>query len=672
MAKYIVDLQEIYEDKSDIDEYLITTDSRAITNTFTRKPNAENDARVNLTPGEKLNTSMEKIDRVLLQLKPGAFYKTLKNMNATIESDEQTFSAKAIRGFYNSHLKTAIDLNNMAQGFGWKLGDTSLDISPGPLKEISNAMLKTTANGKKLEWVPLSSTTVGKSNKLSVYDKNNNDSANFTANVKNDESTPEYLYGSAAATPYKAAPYAIKNISVNSADNADKSDYLNIWSPNQRGRERDTMFAVVLDPHTDNDIIDEGIMRADNFVQIQTTGHRHELIENAQTACYLYSDGILGKNVLCFSTKVNEDKGRDNAPLAPPYILGSTNGNKYQPFQQSNLKVGYAINAGNAATVGDYYTVEADVPANAVFTDTNTWRDVVDSLSSTATDMSLSARQGNVLNAKFNNYLPLAGGSITGDLTLHKNLLPSTSDNGSLGSLMNFFNGVCASFAYHKNIFSLDSSHGYIGSTDKYFGTGFISKLRADIISKLDGSGNVDLKINDDNIQVIENLSTSVNGNHTFKKDEVISIKPDKIESYTESYSYETSIDDDDFHHASDSDWILNFRIGSSGVTCGSKGSALLVKSTQITSKPDASGNIYFSDGIADLSNRSTCDRAVITCYAAPPYADVAMICTPFVKYSSTTKSYSWGCHIRCADTDSSSAAWTNASITVYVKYMRL
>lgn len=27
MAKYIVDLQEIYEDKSDIDEYLITTDT---------------------------------------------------------------------------------------------------------------------------------------------------------------------------------------------------------------------------------------------------------------------------------------------------------------------------------------------------------------------------------------------------------------------------------------------------------------------------------------------------------------------------------------------------------------------------------------------------------------------------------------------------------------------
>ena len=54
-------------------------------------------------------------------------------------------------------------------------------------------------------------------------------------------------------------------------------------------------------------------------------------------------------------------------------------------------------------------------------TDTNTWRPVVDNLTSTDTDKSLSANQGKVLNDKFANYLPLAGGTMTGVLTLKGN-----------------------------------------------------------------------------------------------------------------------------------------------------------------------------------------------------------------------------------------------------------
>ena len=42
-------------------------------------------------------------------------------------------------------------------------------------------------------------------------------------------------------------------------------------------------------------------------------------------------------------------------------------------------------------------------------TNTNTWRDVVDSLDSTRTDASLSANQGRILNGKFACYLPLHG-----------------------------------------------------------------------------------------------------------------------------------------------------------------------------------------------------------------------------------------------------------------------
>lgn len=99
--------------------------------------------------------------------------------------------------------------------------------------------------------------------------------------------------------------------------------------------------------------------------------------------------------------------------------------------------------------VATTYTLGKSVPANAVFTDTNTWRGVQNNLTSTATDQSLSAAQGKVLkglvdgkapsghthddryyteseidsklSGKANNhshpYLPLAGGTMSGTIT---------------------------------------------------------------------------------------------------------------------------------------------------------------------------------------------------------------------------------------------------------------
>lgn len=57
---------------------------------------------------------------------------------------------------------------------------------------------------------------------------------------------------------------------------------------------------------------------------------------------------------------------------------------------------GNASTASNAATVNGY-TVNANVPANAKFTDTNTWRGIQDNLTSSSTSDSLSANQGRVL-----------------------------------------------------------------------------------------------------------------------------------------------------------------------------------------------------------------------------------------------------------------------------------
>lgn len=64
----------------------------------------------------------------------------------------------------------------------------------------------------------------------------------------------------------------------------------------------------------------------------------------------------------------------------------------------------------NGTTKGTFTMNQTgDTVINLADSDTNTWRDVVDSLDSTRTDASLSANQGRVLNEKFASYLPLHG-----------------------------------------------------------------------------------------------------------------------------------------------------------------------------------------------------------------------------------------------------------------------
>lgn len=87
------------------------------------------------------------------------------------------------------------------------------------------------------------------------------------------------------------------------------------------------------------------------------------------------------------------------------YIAGYTTGDggdvsaKIKDISKDALKgwIGsLPANGGNSTTVNGH-SVNSDVPAGAKFTDTNTWRDVVDNLTSAVTDKSLSANQGKVL-----------------------------------------------------------------------------------------------------------------------------------------------------------------------------------------------------------------------------------------------------------------------------------
>lgn len=179
-----------------------------------------------------------------------------------------------------------------------------------------------------------------------------------------------------------------------------------------------------LDTHTGNDTIHITATERTNWNDANSKKHTHS---NKTTL-----DGITADKVASWdkvSNKLNADGDASNATIAFKAATTRTNlttgekisisfGKIAKWFSDlktvafsgsyndlSNTPTSLPANGGNAATVNEH-TVESNVPANAKFTDTNTWRDVVDNLSSVRTDASLSANQGRILGAK----LPFALG----------------------------------------------------------------------------------------------------------------------------------------------------------------------------------------------------------------------------------------------------------------------
>lgn len=97
----------------------------------------------------------------------------------------------------------------------------------------------------------------------------------------------------------------------------------------------------------------------------------------------------------------------------------TTNGNTYINVTDDNIFRSGVVIKGTGAT-----SVTSDASGNITVhsTDTNTWRPIQNTLTSTATDQSLSAAQGKALNDKFSSYVPTSrtvnGKALSANITL--------------------------------------------------------------------------------------------------------------------------------------------------------------------------------------------------------------------------------------------------------------
>ena len=127
-------------------------------------------------------------------------------------------------------------------------------------------------------------------------------------------------------------------------------------------------------------------------------GHTHSSITDGTMAVY-----SMQNNEVNFGGSNNSAtiyfgyRAKDSKPIPSNFVFGGSTGTATLTAAKfKGALEGNASTASNASTVNGH-TVNANVPSNAKFTDTNTWRGIQDNLTSTSTSESLSANQGKVL-----------------------------------------------------------------------------------------------------------------------------------------------------------------------------------------------------------------------------------------------------------------------------------
>ncbi len=121
------------------------------------------------------------------------------------------------------------------------------------------------------------------------------------------------------------------------------------------------------------------------------------------------------------------------------YAGSSSAGGAATSANKLNTNAGSAtqpVYFSNGVPTACTYTLGKSVPSDAKFTDTNTWRGIQNNLTSDSTSDSLSAAQGKALKGLIDgkaasghthNYLPLSGGTLTGELKLTSRQITFTS-----------------------------------------------------------------------------------------------------------------------------------------------------------------------------------------------------------------------------------------------------
>lgn len=133
-------------------------------------------------------------------------------------------------------------------------------------------------------------------------------------------------------------------------------------------------------------------------VKFALAGHTHSSITDGTMTVYSERNnevnfgGSNNSNTIYFGYRA-----KDSRPIPTSFVFGGSTGTATLTAAKfKGALEGNASTASNASTVNGH-TVNANVPSNAKFTDTNTWRGIHDNLTSTSTSESLSANQGRVL-----------------------------------------------------------------------------------------------------------------------------------------------------------------------------------------------------------------------------------------------------------------------------------
>jgi hypothetical protein len=154
---------------------------------------------------------------------------------------------------------------------------------------------------------------------------------------------------------------------------------------------------------------------------------------------------------------------------------------------------------GKPTAIG--YTIESNVPANAKFTDTNTWRGVQNNLTSTATDQSLAAAQGKWLNE---NKTPQTNWSCIIKCATWSRICYVAFHTSVTGSFFLLNVAATRSSVVYNETFAISVNHSQKSSIVK-IGTAKYSAIQIRVTSDANGNCYVELY---DNAQSATNSTT--------------------------------------------------------------------------------------------------------------------------------------------------------------------